>query len=221
MVSVLSTVTVQADDNIMRSTPRVIHFGCQRKYCLPPRHGNRGFRSKLNSLGTRRRRQLGRPMELQPHNSHGSDIPAMQSQWHVNMIRVFVYPSWYYRDNIVPAQEDSNYSSSTTPISTRAYLQTLCQEADKYGIYVDIVTIHADTIHKFILQQTHMQATVRMAGLANDGMGQRSYQFLQDAGYGNNEQGFWNWFWTDMANNLKDYPNAIFEAWNEPMWAAT
>ena len=24
------------------------------------------------------------------------------------------------------------------------------------------------------------------------------------------------WFWTDMANNLKDYPNVIFDAWNEP-----
>ena len=31
---------------------------------------------------------------------------AMQSTWHINMIRVFIYPSWYYRDNIVPAQED-------------------------------------------------------------------------------------------------------------------
>ena len=31
---------------------------------------------------------------------------AMQSQWHINMIRVFVYPSWYYRDNIIPSQED-------------------------------------------------------------------------------------------------------------------
>ena len=63
---------------------------------------------------------------------------ALQSQWHVNMIRVFVYPSWYFRDGIVPSQEDAS-SSLTTPISTRAYLRTLCQEADKYGIYVDIV----------------------------------------------------------------------------------
>ena len=48
-------------------------------------------------------------------------------------------------------------------------------------------------------------------------MGHRSHQLpIATAGYGNNEQGFWNWFWTDMANNLKDYPNAIFEAWNEP-----
>ena len=31
---------------------------------------------------------------------------ALQSQWHINMIRVFIYPSWYYRDNIVPSQED-------------------------------------------------------------------------------------------------------------------
>jgi hypothetical protein len=77
--------------------------------------------------------------ELQPNNSDGETFSAMQSQWHINMIRVFIYPSWYYRDNIVPAQEDSNYASSTTPISTKAYLQTLCNEAAKIGIYVDIV----------------------------------------------------------------------------------
>ena len=41
-------------------------------------------------------------------------------------------------------------------------------------------------------------------------------KFLSDAGYGNNEAGFWSWFWTDMATTLKDCPNAIFEAWNEP-----
>ena len=41
-------------------------------------------------------------------------------------------------------------------------------------------------------------------------------KFLSDAGYGNNEAGFWSWFWADMATTLKDCPNAIFEAWNEP-----
>ena len=45
--------------------------------------------------------------------------------------------------------------------------------------------------------------------------------FLNAIGYGNNETGFWRWFWTDMANNLKDCPNAIFEAWNEPGWDGT
>ncbi len=43
-------------------------------------------------------------------------------------------------------------------------------------------------------------------------------RFLNDNGYGNNEMEFWNWFWTDMATNLKDCPNVIFEAWNEPGW---
>jgi hypothetical protein len=53
-------------------------------------------------------------------------------------------------------------------------------------------------------------------GMPLMGWDQAATNFLKDAGYGSNEQAFWSWFWTDMANNLKDYPNAIFEAWNEP-----
>ncbi|NLB75004.1 MAG: glycoside hydrolase family 5 protein [Crenarchaeota archaeon] len=48
------------------------------------------------------------------------------------------------------------------------------------------------------------------------GWDEPAQRFLNDAGYGNNEQGFWRWFWTDMATTLKDYPNVIFDAWNEP-----
>ena len=36
---------------------------------------------------------------------------AMKEQWHINMIRVFIYPSWYQKDNISPAQESSSYPS--------------------------------------------------------------------------------------------------------------
>ena len=140
---------------------------------------------------------------------------ALQSQWHVNMIRVFVYPSWYFRDGIVPSQEDAS-SSLTTPISTRAYLRTLCQEADKYGIYVDIVPYMLTPSTSSFGKDPYATTNFGWQGLPMTTWDTPAMNFLSAAGYGNNEQGFWQWFWTDMANNLKDYPNAIFEAWNEP-----
>ena len=142
---------------------------------------------------------------------------ALQSQWHVNMIRVFIYPSWYYRDNIVPSQEDPN-NPSTTPISTRAYLRTLCQEADKYGIYVDIVPYMLTPSTSSFGKDPYATTNFGWQGLPLMGWDSAGNNFLSAAGYAGNEQGFWRWFWTDMANNLKAYPNAIFEAWNEPGW---
>ena len=140
---------------------------------------------------------------------------ALQSQWHVNMIRVFVYPSWYYRDGIIPSQEDAS-SSLTTPISTRAYLRTLCQEADKYGIYVDIVPYMLTPSTSSFGKDPYATTNFGWQGLPMTTWDTPAKNFLSAAGYGSNEQGFWQWFWTDMANNLKDCPNAIFEAWNEP-----
>ncbi len=142
---------------------------------------------------------------------------TMQSQWHINMIRVFVYPSWYYRDNIVPAQEDpAGQAAKTTPISTKAYLQTICNEAAKYGIYVDIVPYMLTPSTSSFGSDPYATPNFGWQGLPMSGWDDAGNRFLQAAGYGNNELGFWNWFWTDMANNLKNCPNAIFEAWNEP-----
>jgi len=143
---------------------------------------------------------------------------ALQSQWHVNMIRVFIYPSWYYRDTIAPSQEDPNYASSTTPISTRAYLRTLCEEAAKYGIYVDIVPYMLTPSTSSFGLDPYATDAFGWQGLPIMGWDTPGNNFLSAAGYGGNEQAFWQWFWTDMANNLKNYPNAIFEAWNEPGW---
>jgi hypothetical protein len=158
----------------------------------------------------------GDQWKYNPTAAMDETFQAMQSQWNINMIRVFVYPSWYYRDNIVPAQEDPNYADQTTPISTKAYLRTLCQEADKYGIYVDIVPYMLTPSTSSFGLDTYASTGYGWQGMPMMGWDDAGTKFLTDAGYGNNEQAFWNWFWTDMANNLKDYPNAIFEAWNEP-----
>ncbi len=159
----------------------------------------------------------GNQWNYNPTTVMDQTFAAMKDQWHINMIRVFIYPSWYYRDNIVPAQEDpSSYGASTTPISVKAYLRTLCEEAGKYGIYVDIVPYMMTPSTSSFGADPYATTGFGWQGMPMMGWDEPAQRFLNDAGYGNNEQGFWNWFWTDMANNLKDYPNAIFDAWNEP-----
>ena len=108
------------------------------------------------------------------------------------MIRVFVYPSWYYRDNIVPAQEDPSYAASTTPISVKDYLKTLCQEADKYGIYVDIVPYMLTPSASSFGKDKYATSSFGWQGMPMMGWDEAGTRFLQDAGYGNNEQGFWS-----------------------------
>ncbi len=159
----------------------------------------------------------GNQWNYNPADVMDQTFAEMRDKWHINMIRVFVYPSWYYRDNIVPAQEDpASYGSSTTPMSVKNYLRTICQEADKYGIYVNIVPYMLTPSTSSFGADPYASTGYGWQGLPMSGWDEPAQRFLQDAGYGNNELGFWSWFWTDMANTLKDCPNAIFEAWNEP-----
>jgi len=159
----------------------------------------------------------GNQWNYNPTSVMDQTFAEMRDKWHINMIRVFIYPSWYYRDNIVPAQEDpASYGSSTTPISVKTYLRTLCQEADKYGIYVNVVPYMLTPSSSSFGADPYASSGYGWQGMPMCGWDEPAQRFLRDAGYGNNELGFWSWFWTDMANTLKDYPNAIFEAWNEP-----
>jgi hypothetical protein len=141
---------------------------------------------------------------------------SMKNDWHINMIRVFFYPSWYYRDNIVPAQESASHSSMTTAISIKSYLQTMATEASKYGIYIDLVPYMLTPSSSSFGLDKYASSNFGWQGMPLCGWDSAGNQFLADAGYGNNEAGFWNWLWTDMGNTFKDYPNVIFDAWNEP-----
>jgi hypothetical protein len=179
--------------------------------------GLAGFAPDMILWGQDQSDNWGNQWNYNPTTVMDQTFSAMQSQWHINMIRVFVYPSWYYRDNIAPSQESSSYASSTTPISVKGYLRTLCAEADKYGIYVDIVPyMLTPSSSSFDKDPYVTSSSVGGQGLPMSGWDSAATSFLSAAGYGNNELGFWSWFWADMANNLKGYPNAIFEAWNEP-----
>jgi hypothetical protein len=176
--------------------------------------GVAGFAPNLIFWGTGQSDSWAAQWNYNPTTVMDQTFSAMQTQWHVNMIRVFIYPSWYYRDNIIPQQEDPNYG--TTPISTKAYLQTLCKEADKYGIYVDIVPYMMTPPASSSASDPYATENFGWQGMPMCTWDDAAQRFLKDAGYANNEQGFWQWFWSDMAITLKDCPNAIFEAWNEP-----
>jgi len=153
-----------------------------------------------------------------PQDTMEQTFQTLRDQWHINYIRVFIYPSWYYRDNIIPAQEDpASYSAQTTPISTKAYLHTLIQTADKYGLYVDLVPYMLTPSASSFGGDPYASPGYGWQGLPMEGWDEPAQRFLTDAGYsGSRELDFWNWFWTDMAHNYKNYKNVIFEAWNEP-----
>lgn len=225
LLFLVSTVSVLAStETAQGATTSALHT--QGSYILD-QNGNTvylrgvglaGFAPNLILWGQGGSDNWGVQWNYNPTSVMDQTFATMRDDWHINMIRVFVYPSWYYRENIVPAQEDTNYASMTTPISMKAYLKTLCQEADKYGIYVDIVPYSLTPSASSFGNDPYAAQAFSWQGLPGMSWDSEPQRFLNDNGYGNNEMAFWNWFWTDMATNLKDCPNAIFEAWNEPGW---
>ncbi len=131
----------------------------------------------------------------------------MQSVWHVNMIRIFVYPEWWYLNG---------QSGTANGENVQTYLATLASEAEQYGIYIDIVPYQLTAYQGSFSSDPYLSSN--MAGsqglpLMND-WDTAANSFLASTGL--SEQAFWTSFWTSMANGLKAYPNVIFEAWNEP-----
>ena len=136
-----------------------------------------------------------------------------QETWKSNMIRVFVNVNWYWQNNITASIEDpDNYPAWTTPISYQNYVTTVVSEAAKYGIYVDVCP--------YQLTSGYENGNGGGAqGMPLCGWDEAGTSFLSSTKLP--EQTFWSQFWTLMASNLKDYPNAIFEAWNEPQNTGT
>lgn len=129
--------------------------------------------------------------------------------WHVNMIRVYITVDWYWQNNVTPSVEDpENYPYWNAPISYQKYIETVVSEAAKYGIYVDLCPYQ---LVSFYRDSNRGGAQ----GLPMCWWDNTSIDFLTGTGL-NDEQIFWSQFWTLLATNLKDYPNVIYEAWNEP-----
>ena len=141
----------------------------------------------------------------------------LSTVWNVNMISVFFYPEWWWEDNVTPSVESGYTNYGTAPISTRAYLQTLCATAESYGIYVDICPYQLTACSTAYASDTYLTPNQGGAqGIPMNGdWDSAASAFLASTGY-STEGAFWTAFWTDISNSLKAYPNAIFEAWNEP-----
>ena len=129
----------------------------------------------------------------------------LSTNWHVNMIRVFVYPEWYWL----------NSAPGNNGITTQSYIQTLVSEADKYGIYVDLVPYQLTACSNSFSSDPYVTPNQGGGqGIPMNGFDSAGQRFLSSTGL--SEQQFWSQYWTLMANNLKGYSNVIFEAWNEP-----
>lgn len=136
-----------------------------------------------------------------------------QQTWKVNMIRLFVSVNWYMQDNITASEEDpENYPTWTTPISYRTYIATVTAHASKYGIYVDVCPYQ-------LLSGYQDNVGGGQQGLPLMGWDTAGTAYLNSTGL--TEAQFWGKYWTQMATDLKSYPNVIFEAYNEPQNTGT
>jgi hypothetical protein len=130
-------------------------------------------------------------------------LQVLSQTYHVNMIRVFFYPEWYY------------LNTTTNGINIQSYITTLVSEATQYGIYVDLVPYQLTACSNSFSSDPYLTPNQGGAqGLPMCGWDSAGQSFLASTGL--TEQQFWAQLWTMIANNLKDYSNAIFEAWNEP-----
>lgn len=138
---------------------------------------------------------------------------VLSGTWHVNMIRLFFYPEWWWLDNVTPSVA-SGAGYSSTPVSTRQYIKDLATAAADYGIYLDMVPYSLTAQSGAFASDPYLSSggagSIPMMGQWNT----VQQQFITDTGY--SEQEFWSQFWASVANELKGYPNVIFEAWNEP-----
>jgi cell division septation protein DedD len=132
-------------------------------------------------------------------------LQCYQQIWHINMIRILIPINWWWINNIAA----SNYQTGapTTPISYRNYITTLTQEAQKYGIYVDVCPYNVFDAY-----------TDYSGGNSNGIPGSLStsaYNYMLSINSKGEIQAWQTW-WNSIATTLGQYSNVIFEAWNEP-----
>lgn len=149
-----------------------------------------------------------------------SNVPLMdatfqcyQQVWHVNMIRIFVAVDWWWQNNVVPSQYD-NTAYSSKPISYRSYIQTLVEQAAKYGIYVDFCPY--SLVNYYTLESWNNGSSEGIPGSWSPGSPSASYMQNVTSGAGITEMQFWQAWWKTVVDALGKDPNVIFEMWNEP-----
>jgi hypothetical protein len=125
------------------------------------------------------------------------------------MIRILIPVDWWWMDNVVSTQYQSSAPKIT--ISYRTYIETLVQEAAKYGIYVDFCPYSAVNGYLYDGSWEGEPITGWVPGTA-------SASFMQNvtSGAGITEMQFWEQWWISVVQKIGSYPNVILEMWNEP-----
>ena len=116
----------------------------------------------------------------------------MMSVWGINVIRTSISIEWWIRDNVTFYGVNYSY---------RQNLKTYIQLAYEKGIYVLIVP--------------HIVLGINSPGVRLQALPFPPYISPDESIVLPSEQAFVD-FWTGLASELKDYPNVIFELWNEP-----
>ena len=92
----------------------------------------------------------------------------LSTTWHVNMIRIFMYPEWYWLNGASGTANGENVQS---------YIATLASEAQQYGIYIDLVPYHFTAYSGSFTSDPYLSGSMTTnPGLAVQRMGQRRQQ---------------------------------------------
>ena len=122
--------------------------------------------------------------------------------WKVNLIRILVPVDWWWADNINPAQL---YGVGPDQVmSYRSYVELVVEEAAKYGVYVDLCP--------YEVLNYHVSGDI-WNGIPGS-LGTASLAYMHTINV--DEMQAWRMWWTSVVNKLGQYPNVIFEMWNEP-----
>jgi hypothetical protein len=122
--------------------------------------------------------------------------------WKVNLVRVLIPVDWWWIDNVNPAQQ---YGVGPDQVmSYRSYIALVVEEAAKYGIYVDLVPYEVRNYYVSGDEWDGIPGSLGAASLA--------YMHTINS----DEMQAWRVWWTSVVYRLGQYPNVIFEMWNEP-----
>ncbi len=122
--------------------------------------------------------------------------------WKVNLVRILIPVDWWWDDKINPAQQYGVGPNQT--MSYRDYIELVVQEAGKYGIYVDLCP--------YEVRNYYVSGDVWDGIPGSLGTASLAYMHTINA----DEMQAWRMWWASVVNRLGQYPNVIFDMWNEP-----
>lgn len=129
---------------------------------------------------------------------------CMRDVWHVNAIRAFVDVNWWWQDTINPSQAYGQGPNQL--LSNRAYWELVLQRAQQAGIYVIFCPAQ---VFDFYTAESYGNSGGQPTALTAEGS---AYMATIDP----NEMQAWRLWWTSVVNRLGQYPNVIWDLWNEP-----